>query len=198
MIGAAAERRDSFARTLLLIGGVAAATALRVAAGGRTPAASLGAAALFASGLLALAMAAGWPWRRDPHRVRVDAAGAAGAGLLLVAWLSAGPHLTLGAADHVGSLLIWTPLVIIVATAEEVMLRGALFAALLESHGATVAVVVTSIAFGLMHVPLYGWSALPLDTVVGLFLGGLRLVTGGVTAPVIAHAVTDVAAGWLG
>ena len=34
-------------------------------------------------------------------------------------------------------------------------------------------------AFGLLHVPLYGWAALPLDLAVGLLLGGLRMATRG-------------------
>jgi len=48
-----------------------------------------------------------------------------------------------------------------------------------------------------VHVPLYGVGALPLDAAVGLLLGGLRLLTGGWVAPAAAHALADVAGGWL-
>jgi hypothetical protein len=46
-------------------------------------------------------------------------------------------------------------------------------------------------------VPLYGWGAVPLDLAVGVWLGGLRLVTGGWAAPAVAHTFADLAAGWL-
>jgi membrane protease YdiL (CAAX protease family) len=198
MIGAAAERRDASLRALLLLGGAAVATPLRVAAGGGAPSTSLGSAVLFGFVLSALAAAAGWRLRRERHLPRTVVAGTAGGLVLLATWLSSGAHLTLGAGDHLGPLLLWTPVVLVVAAAEEVLLRGALFAALLESGGATVALVLTAVVFALMHVPLYGWGALALDTAVGLFLGGLRLATGGATVPAIAHVVADLAAGWLG
>jgi hypothetical protein len=48
-----------------------------------------------------------------------------------------------------------------------------------------------------MHVPLYGWHVVPLDLGVGLWLAGLRLATGGIAAPAIAHAVADLATWWV-
>jgi membrane protease YdiL (CAAX protease family) len=56
---------------------------------------------------------------------------------------------------------------------------------------------MTSLAFALMHVPIYGWGVVPLDLAVGLALGGLRLATGTVLAPIAAHAVADLATWWL-
>jgi hypothetical protein len=47
-----------------------------------------------------------------------------------------------------------------------------------------------------VHVPLYGWRALPLDLGAGLWLGGLRVLSGGVAAPAVAHALADRGA-WL-
>jgi hypothetical protein len=38
---------------------------------------------------------------------------------------------------------------------------------------------------------------LPLDLAVGLLLGGLRIVSGGVLAPAVAHVVADLVGGWL-
>jgi membrane protease YdiL (CAAX protease family) len=58
-------------------------------------------------------------------------------------------------------------------------------------------VAVTSIVFALIHVPLYGWHVVPLDLGVGVFLGGLRLVSGSVAAPAIAHIGADLATWWL-
>jgi hypothetical protein len=44
---------------------------------------------------------------------------------------------------------------------------------------------------------MYGWTAVPLDLAVGVWLGGLRLATGGVAAPATAHALADLAYWWL-
>jgi membrane protease YdiL (CAAX protease family) len=53
------------------------------------------------------------------------------------------------------------------------------------------------VLFALIHLPLYGVGALPLDLAVGLLLGGLRIISGGVLAPAIAHVIADLAGGWL-
>ena len=59
------------------------------------------------------------------------------------------------------------------------MLRGVLFDALRATVGHRRAVALTSLAFALMHVPLYGWHVVPLDLAVGVWLAGLRLLSGG-------------------
>ena len=59
------------------------------------------------------------------------------------------------------------------------------------------AVVATTVAFALLHVPLYGWHVVPLDLAVGLGFAGLRLSTRTVLAPIVAHAVADLATWWL-
>jgi membrane protease YdiL (CAAX protease family) len=91
----------------------------------------------------------------------------------------------------------WALVTIVVASAEELVLRGALFNALRDASGLTVAVALTSVAFALMHVPLYGWHVVPLDLGVGVFLAGLRLASGSVAAPAIAHVAADLATWWL-
>ena len=85
----------------------------------------------------------------------------------------------------------------VVASAEEALLRGRLFDGVERSGGMAAAIVVTSAAFALMHVPLYGWQVVPLDLAVGVVLGGLRLSTRGVIAPAAAHTVADLATWWL-
>jgi membrane protease YdiL (CAAX protease family) len=162
------------------------------------PAASYPAAIVFAGGLLALSCGAGWRFTVDRRWPRAVAIGVAAAAILVGAWATAAPHLPLAAGQHVGPLLVWTPLVALVAVAEEIALRGALFGTLLEAGGAPLAIAMTSIVFALMHVPLYGWGALPLDLAAGVLLGGVRLLSGGVTAPAVAHVLADLAGGWLG
>lgn len=181
-----------------ILAGVTAAVSLRLAAGGGMPAASYPAAVVFAGALLVLSVGAGWGFTVDRHWPRAIADGIAGAALLVAAWATAAPAIPVSAGQHLGPLLVWTPVVALVAVAEEIALRGALFGALLEAGGAPPAIAVTSIVFGLMHVPLYGWGALPLDIAAGMLLGGLRLLSGGATAPAIAHVLADLAGGWLG
>jgi hypothetical protein len=53
------------------------------------------------------------------------------------------------------------------------------------------------VLFGLMHVPFYGWHALPLDTAVGAVLGVARVAAGTWTAPALAHVGADLAGWWL-
>ena len=77
------------------------------------------------------------------------------------------------------------------------MLRGALFVAIRRQAGVAAAVAVTTVAFALMHVPLYGWHVVPIDIGVGLWLGGLRLLGRGVAAPAFAHVLADLVTWWL-
>ena len=157
-------------------------------------AASTPAALLFVAALLALTGAAGW--RPGAVRPRHVAAGVLGGVVLVGAWwLGAGVRLQLVA--NVAALAWWSPVVVAVAVAEEALLRGALFGALQEWRGPRTALAVTSVAFAVMHIPLYGVGAVPLDLAVGLWLGGLRLLTGSWTAPAVAHALADLAGGWL-
>jgi membrane protease YdiL (CAAX protease family) len=91
----------------------------------------------------------------------------------------------------------WGLVTAVVVIGEEALVRGALFRALDQAGGPVAAVAVTSIAFALMHVPLYGWQVVPLDLGVGVWLGGLRLATGRVAAPVIAHGLADLSTWWI-
>ena len=185
-------------RAGLLVGGVAAVVSLRVVIGGVVPAASYPAALVFAGALVTLVVASGWRFTFDRRWAVGAVIGIAGAAVLVAAWVTAAPHVPLSAGQHLGPLAVWTPVVVVVAAVEEIVLRGALFHALLEAGGAPLAIAVSSIVFGLMHVPLYGWAALPLDVAAGALLVGLRLLSGGLTAPVVAHVLADLAGGWLG
>jgi membrane protease YdiL (CAAX protease family) len=159
--------------------------------------------AAFGTLLIAAAVASGWrparPARAAPGGMLLArlAAGLA-AGLVLVGLSLAvrgpGPWV---AFDPAGSFAPWAAVTVLVAVAEEVILRGALFEAVEESGGAVLALATTSAAFALLHVPLYGWHVVPLDLGVGLFLGGLRVLTGGVAAPAMAHVVADIATWWM-
>lgn len=177
----------------LLLAVLSGSLLLRVGLAGAAGARSVGAGAAFGVLLLAAAHAAGW----QPRRLRRDdlAAGALGTVLLVAAPLghhlvTAGPALGAGFGQ-------WAPVVVLVAVAEEAFLRGALWEAVRVRAGAGPALAVTTVAFALLHVPLYGWQVLPLDLAAGVVLGGLRWWTGRAAAPAIAHALGDLAGWWL-
>jgi membrane protease YdiL (CAAX protease family) len=102
-----------------------------------------------------------------------------------------------GIAGTGHQLAVWATVVTVVAVAEEVFLRGSLFEAVTRWRGENMALAVSAVAFALLHVPIYGWSVLPLDLAVGVALGVLRIVSGSVTAPAITHVVADLAGWWL-
>lgn len=92
---------------------------------------------------------------------------------------------------------VWAAVVTLVAVAEEILLRGALFEVISRYRGENSAIAVGAVAFALLHVPVYGWSVLPLDLAVGVALGVLRVVSGSVAAPAITHTLADLAGWWL-
>ena len=91
----------------------------------------------------------------------------------------------------------WVIVTAVVVSGEEVVLRGVLFDALQQSAGDLPAALVTSLAFALIHVPLYGWQVVPLDFGVGIWFAGLRLTSGGAGAPTVAHLLADLSTWWL-
>lgn len=124
------------------------------------------------------------------------------AGLVLVGLTGlgaaiAGVHLPPGLGRPAAPFLPWAAITLLVATGEEAFLRGRLFDATRRAGGVLAALTLTSLAFALLHVPLYGWHVVPLDVAVGLGFGGLRLATRGIAAPAAAHTVADLATWWL-
>jgi membrane protease YdiL (CAAX protease family) len=153
----------------------------------------------FGGALMALAFAGGV----RPGRIRATPlAIGAGVGLALAALTVVGP--AIAGATYVPGLgrpaapfVPWALITIVVASAEEGVLRGALFDRMDRVAGVAPAIVATTVAFALMHVPLYGWHVVPLDLAVGFLLAGLRLGTRGLVAPAAAHVVADLATWWL-
>jgi membrane protease YdiL (CAAX protease family) len=196
MTVAARSRPDRDLATALWLGaGLAAASLARAALNGHAPFSAFAAGAAFGTALVAMAVVAGWrPARPAIGSLLVGVLG----GLVLVAL----PRL----ADPLMPALIgmrpeplagWVLVTTVVVVGEEALLRGALFGALERSAGPVAAVAVTSLAFALMHVPLYGWQVVPLDLAVGVWLAGLRLATGGVAAPAVAHGIADLSTWWI-
>lgn len=75
------------------------------------------------------------------------------------------------------------------AFAEELFARGYIFSVLREAGGWKLALAITSIGFGLVHIanPGANWQSLTVVVLAGFFLGGIVLVTGSLYAATIAH-----------
>lgn len=173
--------------------GFIASIFLRVLIGRPHVAQSILAGLVFAASLLVLSIAVGV---RVPFSWRAVGIGVAGgAGLLLIPLLT---HVYHNEVWHVGSgYLLWAAGASIVATCEELFLRGALFGTLQVWHGDVFAVCTSAVLFALLHLPLYGWHSVLLDAGVGVFLGVLRLTSGSTLSPVIAHILADLGGWWL-
>lgn len=182
------------ARPALILAGLAVVVGLRWEATVHGAAEAIAIGLVFGLGLLVVALGGGW--RPVPERLTSVAIGAAG-GAVLVALAIVTRWGQLPSSAPAAVFVPWVAVTVFVASAEELVLRGALFDELDKSIGTLGAVLITSIAFALMHVPLYGWHVVPLDLGVGLWLAGLRLATGGIAAPAIAHTLADLATWWL-
>lgn len=154
-------------------------------------------------GLAPDALGAGWRWGRGAVlavAVAVAIVGALAGSVEVIGRLLADRR-----ADLPTAQLAWQALVRIpVGTAlfEEVAFRGVLLAVLLRAASVPVAVAVASMAFGLWHIaptietlhlndvgatwgPVTG--VVVLTTVVGAAFCWLRLASGSLVAPVLAH-----------
>lgn len=181
-------------RPAIIVAGLAAAVGLRWEATLHGVAGAVAVGLVFGLGLLVVGLAGGW----RPARVRPSALvfGAAGGAVLVILAIVTRPA-QLPWLAPAAAFVPWVSVTILVASTEEIVLRGALFDELDARLGAIAAVFATSVLFALMHVPLYGWHVVPLDLGVGLWLAGLRLATGGIAAPAMAHTIADLATWWL-
>ena len=178
-------------RVALLVVAFAVAVGLRVALGWPVVAPDVPAALAFAAVLLALAVAAG---TRVPVNRRAVLLGLGG--LALVCAPVALEHVfTARPVAGTSGFLPWAAAVVVVATAEEVFLRGTLYDATEAVWGPPAAVVLGAVCFTALHVPLYGWHVVPLDLAVGLVLGGLRAEARTPLAPAVTHVGADLV-GW--
>jgi membrane protease YdiL (CAAX protease family) len=175
-------------RAAALLVGFAVALGLRVLVGGDDAARSITAGLVFAACLLVLVVAAG---TRVPVTRRALVLGLVGAVVVCLP-VGLGQLVAVRPLHGTQGFLPWALAVVVVATAEELFLRGALFDAVPTQW---LAVAVGALCFALLHVPLYGWHVVPLDLAVGLVLGGLRVEAGTPAAPVVTHVLADLA-GW--
>jgi membrane protease YdiL (CAAX protease family) len=82
---------------------------------------------------------------------------------------------------------------LLAAVAEEALFRRAAYG-WLERYGVAAAVVGSALLFALIHVPLYGVAALPVDLGAGLLLSWQRWASGTWTVPAATHAAANMLA----
>jgi membrane protease YdiL (CAAX protease family) len=186
--------RPAFARAALLTLAIAALVLVRAVAARSGNLDGLAVGLAFGIGLVAI----GVPGRRIrlPRATELGLGVACGLALIGIAFVGPGAAASIllrPAADFAP----WAAVTVLVASAEELVLRGALFDAFESAAGPIAAIAATSALFALMHVPLYGWHVVPLDLGVGVVFAGLRLMSGGVIAPALAHSLADLATWWL-
>ena len=192
--GLAAPRRAAQVTALVL--GAALLRALFLPAGDGVS------TAVFAACLLGISL--WYPLPDPPHKGEGDLGGPAhmvkmrwgrgasilvglAVGAILLAPLISGPLTT----RPLAAFWSWAAVAAVVATLEETTIRGVLFRGWQEEAGPAVAIVAGAIVFALIHLPRYGFAAMPLDLAVGLALGGLRALTGRVFPCAVAHTIAD-------
>jgi membrane protease YdiL (CAAX protease family) len=178
------------------VGGLSSSLLLRLTLAGASADSSVVAGLTFALALLVLSVAAGW--RPTAIGWRQALIGVAGGAVLCfppaIRFMSGVPfNVAAGWRSYPG----WALAVAVVAAAEEVLFRGALYALVREIGGDLAAIVAGALLFAAMHVVLNGGHAFVLDACVGVWLGVLRMISGGVAAPAAAHVLADLAAWWL-
>ena len=181
-----AADREGIRRGALLVAGLGiGALLLRTRVLVVPGAARTAALAAIYAGLLVASIAVPMPpgSRRVPATVAL-AAGVAGVG---IAALAAGRPVPMPFATWALALSL------LAAVAEEALFRRVAYGAL-ESRGAVVAVGLTALAFALIHVPLYGLAAFPVDLGAGLLFGWQRWAAGTWTVPAGTHAVANLLA----
>jgi uncharacterized protein len=90
------------------------------------------------------------------------------------------------------SLLQLGLLAFLAGVAEEVLFRGVMQTALDRALREPIAVLVAGAIFGLAHFVTSTYAL--LAALVGVYLGGVFLVSGNLLAPILAHALYDFVA----
>ena len=188
-------RGAALTQMAVLVSALAGITLIRAAINGTTVASAFLAGALFGATLLAAAALASLPVHLARPSARAIVIGLAGGAAIVAIPLAV--HAIAASNAQPQPFALWAAVTCLVAAGEEAMLRGAILDRARAAAGLVPAVALTTALFALMHVPLYGWSVVPVDFAAGLVLCGLRLLSGGIAAPAIAHAIADLATWWL-
>lgn len=105
-------------------------------------------------------------------------------------------HQALRPAGPLDALLSVAAIAVAPAVCEEILFRGVVLPSFLRSLGAAGAILASAVLFGLIHLDATSASALtayrvPFALAVGVGLGVLRVRTGSLWPPLIAHATLN-------
>jgi membrane protease YdiL (CAAX protease family) len=129
--------------------------------------------------LAALPLLLGLLWTLRTHRRSIQR-------LVELVQNQLGPLLTSRSAAELAVLAI------LAGVAEEILFRGVIQAELARRVPGLLALILTSVAFGLAHFLTLTYAL--LATVGGLYLGALFWLQGNLVIPIVAHAVYDFVA----
>ena len=188
-----------YLRVAWLLAGLGGMALARAATNGNGAPTAFTAGAAFGAATLGLAWLDGWRPGIGPARgLSISLAVGLVGGLVLVALPElTGGGVAVGLGMRPQPFAAWVLITLLVVAGEEVLIRGALLDVAAAAFGLPLAIGLSSLAFALIHVPLYGWAVLPLDLAAGVWLAGLRLTGCGLMAPIVAHAIADLATWWL-
>jgi membrane protease YdiL (CAAX protease family) len=137
--------------------------------------------------VLAAASLAASPGDERPRTATTAVLGLGLAAVLAATWMTAPPPpVPTGGA---GAILLTS----LAAVSEEAFFRRFLYGRMLR-YGAGVAVAGSALAFALVHLPAYGWPALPIDLGAGLLFSWQRWASGRWSVPAATHVVADLLA----
>jgi membrane protease YdiL (CAAX protease family) len=87
---------------------------------------------------------------------------------------------------------IWSTIAVAAPITEEFLFRGLLYRGLSESRlGVAGTLVITSVVFGLLHYPGFGWPRVIGTGLVGLLFGWLRWRNDNIGVSIVAHATLN-------
>ena len=149
-----------------------------------------------------LRQSAGWEGWNPPHGSNIVWTGIVGivGFLLLMGWVRvaqpdmSGQLASIPQASLLALVLSGLVFALLNSLAEEAVFRGVFLHALnVTLRSPNTALILQAAAFGLMHARGFpsGRSGMVIAGVIGLALGKLRLRTGGILAPWLAHAVVN-------
>jgi membrane protease YdiL (CAAX protease family) len=159
--------------------------ALRAALLGRADAGPL--LAVGYAGILIAALLVPAPAAVRPSVRTVAVVAAVGIAAVVAAAALAGPPVA-------AALPWWAPAMnALAAVAEEALFRRTAYGRL-APFGPVAAVAATAVLFALVHVPVYGISALPVDLGAGALFGWQRAASGSWSAPAATHVFANLMA----
>ncbi|MDR0817857.1 MAG: CPBP family intramembrane metalloprotease [Clostridiales Family XIII bacterium] len=105
-------------------------------------------------------------------------------GLLLIT-----DSVVLSGPKTIPDAIFWLIAVLMLVLTQEYLLRGYLFSLLRKSYGGFVAIIVTSVLYVLLSPSVLEASSLAILIALaeGVMLGMLRVYTGGILSPLLAH-----------